>query len=67
MFGEGISLTDLMGLLAAIRAKNLVLQVKITDGDWRTLSNAVIADMVETISSGKIGGANDIRCRLTTP
>jgi hypothetical protein len=64
MFGEGISLLDLMGLLKVIREKNLVLQVKIIDGEWEDLSKSTIDKMVTSITAGTITHTSDIRLRL---
>lgn len=64
MFGEGVALTDLFGLLNAIRDKNLQLNVKILDSEWRPLSPLVVKDMVVAIRGGKVIGGNDIRLRL---
>lgn len=64
MFGEGISLIDLTLLLKAIRDKNLILQVKVLDGQWENISKDVVTKMVKTITSGSITQSNDIRLRL---
>jgi hypothetical protein len=64
IFGEGINLYDLTMLLKAIRDKDLILQVKITDHPWQNLSLAIITQMTKAISSGDIRGSNDIRLRL---
>jgi len=64
MFGEGISFLDLTLLLKAIREKDLVLQVKITDGPWIDLSGSVITEMIQAITLGKITQSSDIRLRL---
>ena len=66
LFGEGISLFDLAGLLRAIRDKNLVLQVKIVDRPWEDLSPTIITQMTAAITSGLIRESNDIRLRLFT-
>lgn len=64
MFGEGVALTDLFALLNIIRDKNLQLDVKILDSEWRPLSPLVVKDMVGAIKEGKIIGGSDIRLRL---
>jgi hypothetical protein len=64
MFGEGISLVDLMQLLNAIRQKELVLQVKIIDEPWADLSQTVLLAMIQAVTSGKITQSDDIRLRL---
>jgi hypothetical protein len=64
MFGAGISLVDLMGLLNAVKNKDLTLQVKIIDDEWEDISKDVIGKMVKAITSGRITQANDIRLRL---
>jgi len=64
MFGEGISLLDLTSLLKAIRDKNLVLQVKVLDGQWEDISKDVVSKMVKMITSGSITQSNDIKLRL---
>jgi hypothetical protein len=64
MFGAGISLLDLMGLLNAVKAKDLTLQVKITDSEWQDISKDAIGKMVKSITSGEITKASDIRLRL---
>jgi hypothetical protein len=64
MFGEGITILDLMALLKAIREKDLILQVKIIDGEWETLSGPVITKMISAITLGSITSSSDIRLRL---
>lgn len=64
MFGEGISLVDLMALLTAIRNKNLTLQVKVIDGPWQDISQTVIGDMLNAVNTGRITQSSDIRLRL---
>lgn len=64
MFGEGVSIVDLMQLLNAIRAKNLVLQAKITDGQWETLNGDTIKAMIIAVTDGLITQSSDIRLRL---
>jgi hypothetical protein len=64
MFGDGISILDLTRLLGAIRQKELVLQVKILDGDWREFSRAALVDMVNAILGAKVNDSGDIRARL---
>lgn len=64
MFGEGVSLVDLTVLLKAIQEKELVLQVKIIDGEWENLSGTVITKMIASITTGKITNSKDIRLRL---
>ncbi len=65
MFGEGISVMDLMGLLNQIRTKELVLHIKVIDGEWQELSKKSFKEMVDAIGAGKIRQADDIRLRLT--
>ena len=64
MFGQGISLVDLMTLLKAIREKDLLLQVKIADEAWENLSGNSITKMIKVITSGSITKSSDIRLRL---
>jgi hypothetical protein len=64
MFGEGVSLIDLTVLLKAIRDKDLVLQVKIIDGEWENLSGGAITRMIASITMGNITHSKDIRLRL---
>jgi hypothetical protein len=64
MIGNGISLLDLMELWNSIKTKDLVLQVKITDGEWEDISKAVISKMITAVTSGKITQTDDIRLRL---
>jgi len=64
MFGEGITIYDLMSLLKAIREKNLTLQVKIIDGEWETLSAPIVNKMIKAITLGSISNDSDIRLRL---
>ena len=64
MFGDGISFSDLTQLFLAIRSKDLVLQVKIIDGEWEDLSTPTVNIMIRAITSGKITSSNDIKLRL---
>lgn len=64
LFGEGISLVDLIVLLKAIRDKHLVLQVKIGNGPWDDLSSAVVTKMTGAVTQGFVNENNDIRLRL---
>ena len=64
MFGDDISLLDLMALLKGIRDKNLTLQVKIGEEVWEVLSKGTITKMLTTVVSGKVTSTNDIRLRL---
>lgn len=64
MFGDDISLIDLIALLKGIRDKNLTLQVKIGDEPWKVISKDVVTKMLSTVVSGKISSTNDIRLRL---
>jgi hypothetical protein len=64
MFGDDISLLDLMALLKGIRDKNLTLQVKIGEEAWEVLSKGIITKMLTTVVSGKVTSTNDIRIRL---
>lgn len=64
MFGEGISMLDLVALLNAIRAKKLVLQVKINDAPWENLSADVIKNMTIAVTNGCITQSNRIRLQL---
>jgi hypothetical protein len=53
-----------MELWNSIKTKDLVLQVKITDGEWEDISKAVISKMITAVTSGKITQTDDIRLRL---
>lgn len=64
MFGEGISITDLMALLNQIRTKELVLHVKVINGEWQELSKKSFKEMLDAITGGKVRQADDIRLRL---
>lgn len=64
MLGDGISLLDLAALLKAIREKDLLLEVKIGDGQWEGLSKVTIGKMLTAVTSGGITQATDIRLRL---
>jgi hypothetical protein len=64
MFGDDISLLDLMALLKGIRDKNLTLQVKIGEEAWEVLSKNTITKMLTTVVSGKVTSTNDIRLKL---
>ncbi len=64
MFGEGISMLDLMALLNAIREKNLVLQIKIVDEPWENISGAGVKNMITAVTNGRITQSSDIRLRL---
>jgi hypothetical protein len=64
MFGEGVSMLDLMALLKAIREKDLVLQVKIVTGEWEILSGPVVSKMIKAITLDSITQSSDIRLRL---
>lgn len=64
MFGKGISLFDLSSLLTAIRSKDLILQVKITEGEWEDISQSVVKKMVQTITKGEVTSSDDIKLRL---
>lgn len=64
MFGDGISLLDLTLLLKEIRAKDLVLEVKVLTGPWGPVSKEKLGEMVKAIVQGKVNGAGDIRLRL---
>jgi hypothetical protein len=63
-FGEGMNITQLMALLTAIRAKDLCVQVKITDGPWHELSSESILEMIHTVNGGILTKTDDIRLRL---
>jgi len=65
MFGEGISMLDLMKLLTAIREKNLILQVKIINEEWENLSGPLITKMIKAITLGEITQSDNIRLRLS--
>ena len=64
MFGDGVSILDLTRLLTAVREKDLVLQVKILDGNWADVSRSTIQDMLRAITTGAVSGSGDIRLRL---
>lgn len=63
-FGEGISIPDLMQLVQAIKSKELTLQVKVLDGEWKTLDKHVFKDMLQAIMMGQLTNSADIRARL---
>lgn len=64
MFGDGVTLDDLLSLFRAIRANDLKLQVKITMHPWEDLSPAVVTKMTAAILGGQIKNGEDIRLRL---
>jgi hypothetical protein len=64
MFGEGVSIPDLIQLLNAVRKKDLVLQSKILDGPWETLTGVQVKAMLAAVTQGKVEGPQDIRLRL---
>ena len=64
MLGDGISLLDLAALLKSIREKDLLLEVKVGDGQWEGLTKITINKMLATVTSGEVTQASDIRLRL---
>lgn len=64
MIGEGISMLDLMQLGKAVKAKELTLQIKVLDGDWKDLNKQQFAEMLAAILEGKLSNTSDIRARL---
>lgn len=64
MIGEGISVLDLMQLGKAVKEKNLTLQIKVLDGEWKDLDKDQFKSMLEAILSGKLTSTADIRARL---
>jgi len=64
MLGEGISILDLTMLLKAINDKELILQVKILDGEWKDLNKIQLKAMIKAITSGQLTSSDDIRARL---
>lgn len=63
-FGEGISIPDLMQLVQAIKSKELTLQVKVLDGEWKDLNKDQFKNMLQAIVTGKLTNSADIRARL---
>lgn len=64
MIGEGISVLDLMELGKAVKAKKLVLQIKVLDGEWKVLDKNQFKTMLEAIMAGQLTTTADIRARL---
>jgi hypothetical protein len=64
MLGEGISMLDLGLLVKAARDKDLVLQVKIMDGNWEDFNAVQLKKMITSITSGNVTSSADIRMRL---
>ncbi len=64
MIGDGISVMDLMQLGKAVKDKNLTLQIKVLDGEWKDLNKDQFKTMLEAIMSGQVSTTADIRARL---
>ncbi|HEX6826575.1 MAG TPA: hypothetical protein VF077_09705 [Nitrospiraceae bacterium] len=64
MIGEGISFMDLMQLGKAVKDKELTLQIKVLDGEWKNLDKQQFGEMLAAIVSGKLTNTSDIRARL---
>lgn len=64
MIGNGVSIFDLTKLLKAINDKDLVLQVKILDGEWADFDKNQLANMIQAILAGSLSSSADIRARL---
>lgn len=64
MIGEGISVLDLMQLGKAVKDKNLTLQIKVLDGEWKNLDKEQFKVMLEAVLGGKLSSTADIRARL---
>lgn len=64
VFGEGISLDELINLLRAIREKRLQLRIKIVDEPWEELSVRAITKMIAAIMVGRIRSPDTIKLEL---
>lgn len=64
IFGEGISLDELLNLLRAIREKRLQLRVKIIDEPWEELSVRAVTKMIAAIMVGRIRSPDTIKLEL---
>lgn len=64
MIGEGISVLDLMQLGKAVKDKKLTLQIKVLEGEWKTLDKDQFKKMLEAIMAGQLSTTADIRARL---
>jgi hypothetical protein len=64
MFGEGISLDDLLTLLRAIREKKLQLRIRILDEPWEELSPRAITRLVAAILAGKVRSPDTVKLEL---
>jgi len=64
MIGKDISVLDLMQLGKAVKAKELTLQIKVLDGEWKDLDKEQFKTMLDAVMSGKLSSTADIRARL---
>lgn len=64
MIGKDISVLDLMQLGKAVKDKDLTLQIKVLDREWRDLDKEVFKDMLQAIMTGQLSSTADIRARL---
>lgn len=64
MIGKDISILDLMQLGKAVKEKELTLQIKVLDGEWKDLDKAQFAAMLKAIMTGELSSTADIRARL---
>ena len=64
MFIEGISVLDLMQLGKAVKDKQLTLQIKVLDGEWKDLDKEQFKVMLQSIMNGQVSNTADIRARL---
>jgi len=64
MIGKDISVLDLMQLGKAVKAKELTLQIKVLDGEWKDLDKDQFKTILDAVMSGKLSSTADIRARL---
>jgi hypothetical protein len=64
MIGKDISILDLMQLGKAVKDKELTLQIKVLDGEWKDLDKGQFKSMLEAIMTGKLSSSSNIRARL---
>jgi len=64
MIGKDISVLDLMQLGKAVKAKELTLQIKVLDGEWKDLDKDQFKTMLDAVMNGKLSSTADIRARL---
>jgi len=64
MIGKDISVLDLMQLGKAVKDKDLTLQIKVLDGEWKDLDKEVFKNMLQAIMTGQLSSTADIRARL---